>query len=102
MDWRGIKAGCRIKGAALQADDGAAAQFDAAPSASGVSMDQRPRPASVWPRLRHGGVNGFLPLPDRQKPRAVKSISGMNRAFVPTLCTARPGARRARHLLSNV
>src|SRR4249919_56022 len=34
--------------------------------------------------------------------RAVKSISGMSRAFVPTLCTARPGARRARHLLSNV
>ena len=25
-------------------------------------------------RLRHGGVNGFLPLPDRQKPRAAAAV----------------------------
>ena len=147
------KPGVGLKALRSRPTTGSATQFDAAPGASGVSLDQRPRPASVWPRLRlvdtarggrsdraevqhsawrvcggriarqvvltpqkplqrayqrdpgrlrHGGVNGFLPLPDRQKPRAGKSISGISWAFVPTLCTARPGARRARHLWSNV
>ncbi len=47
-----------------------------------------PEAIEAWRRER------FLPLPDRQKPPAVKSISGMSRGFVPTLCTARPGAKK--------
>src|SRR6202042_2208508 len=55
----------------------------------------------ILKRLRRGSANGILPLPDRQKPRAVRCISGMSRAFVPIACTARPGARRVKRLWSN-
>jgi hypothetical protein len=41
--------------------------------------------------IEAGSANDILRLPDRQKPRAVKCISGMGRAFVPMACTARPG-----------
>jgi transposase len=54
-----------------------------------------PEAIEAWQRER------YLPLPDRQKPRAVRCISGMSRGFVPIACTARPGARRVRRLWSN-
>ena len=59
------------------------------------------RPLQRPMRLRRGSANGILPLPDRQRLRGVRYISGMSRGFVPIACMARPGARRARHLLSN-
>src|SRR5208283_3488783 len=52
MAQRGIKAGCGTEGAALQAGDGSTTQFDAAPGATGVSLYQWPRSASVWPGFR--------------------------------------------------
>ena len=59
------------------------------------------RPLQRPMRLRRGSANGILPLPDRRRLRGVRYISGMSRGFVPMACMARPGARRARHLLSN-
>ncbi len=57
----------------------------------------------ILKRLRRGSANGILlPLPDGQKPRAGRCISGMTgRAFVPIACTARPGAGRVKRLWSN-
>ena len=40
------------------------------------------------------GMNGILPLPDRQKPRAVRWISGMSSVFAPIACTARQWSGR--------
>src|ERR1700750_883421 len=48
----GIAAGCGGEGAALQAGDRAATQFDAGSGATGVSLDQWPGPASVWSGFR--------------------------------------------------
>src|SRR5215468_12477076 len=47
----GIAAGRWGEGAALQAGDRAATQFDAGSGATGVSLDQWPGPASVWSGL---------------------------------------------------
>jgi hypothetical protein len=48
----GIEARCGTECAALSVGDGAATQFDAAPGAAGVSLDQRSRSTSVWPGFR--------------------------------------------------
>lgn len=41
-------------------------------------------------RLSGGNEKRFLPLPGRRGTRVQRFSSGTNRAFVPTLCTARP------------
>jgi transposase len=41
---------------------------------------QKPLQRAYQRGLRRGGANRILPLPDRQKPQAVKCISGMRRA----------------------
>src|SRR5205814_2458704 len=46
------EAGGGTESAALEAGHRAAAQFDAAPGATGVSLDQRPRSASIWAGFR--------------------------------------------------
>src|SRR5271165_1987324 len=48
----GVEAGCGTASAARQAGDGPATQFETTPGATGVSLDQWPRSASVWPGLR--------------------------------------------------
>src|SRR4051794_27376159 len=48
----GIDAGPGLGGATLDASNWAAAHADAASGAAGVSLDQRPRPAPVWPGFR--------------------------------------------------
>ena len=81
--------------------------FAATHSRSGSANDRSPSEVgfvlrlAILKRSRRGGMNGILPLPDRQKPRAVRCISGMSWAFAPIACTARPGARRVRRLWSN-
>src|ERR1700687_3003642 len=52
MEQGRIEAESGTESAALQASDWAATQFDAAPGAAGVWLDQRPRSASVWSGLR--------------------------------------------------
>src|SRR3974390_3478596 len=45
------QAGCRVGGVAVAPGAWASAQFDAAAGTAGVWLDQRQRPAAVWPGL---------------------------------------------------
>ena len=79
---------CGSESAALQAGDGSATQFDAASRATGVSLDQWSRSASVWPDFGLWTRSLVAVLIERGREEA--SISRQQTVHSRTMCPPSP------------